>query len=79
MVGDEQQTGDLVRSLVSAYEGEGDELWQSNIFGKTLYDLVNESLNAKISRLQEDSRMKVKNALTKIVNEGANGLICLVL
>lgn len=79
MVGDEKQTGELVRSLVTAYEGNGEQLWQSNIFGKTLYDLVNESLTAKISRLQDESRMKVKNALTKIVNEGANGLICLVL
>lgn len=79
MVGDEKQTGDLVSTLVSAYEGNEEQLWQSNIFGKTLYDLVNESLSAKISRLQEDSRIKVKNALTKIVNEGANGLICLVL
>ena len=79
IVGDEQQTGDLVKSLVDAYEGDEEQLWQSNLFGKTLYDLVNESLTAKISKLREDSRYKVKNALTRIVNEGANGLICIVL
>lgn len=79
MVGDEQQTGELVKSLVDAYEGDEDRLWESNIFGKTLYDLVNESLTAKLAALPEGSRMKVKNALTRIVNEGANGLICIVL
>ena len=79
MVGDEKQTGDLVRSLVDAYEGDEERLWESNIFGKTLYDLVNESLTAKLTALPETSRIKVKNALTRIVNEGANGLICIVL
>lgn len=79
MVGDEKQSRELVQTLVEAYEGEEDALWESNIFGKTLYDLVNESLTAKIARLPEASRFKVKNALTRIVNEGANGLICIVL
>ena len=79
MVGDEKQTGELVKSLVDAYEGDEDRLWESNIFGKTLYDLVNESLSDKLSALPETSRIKVKNALTRIVNEGAKGLICIVL
>ncbi|MBQ2144716.1 MAG: stage IV sporulation protein A, partial [Oscillospiraceae bacterium] len=53
--------------------------WQSNLFGKTLYDLVSDGLTGKLSALPEDSRQKVRGALTRIVNEGANGLICLVL
>ena len=79
MVGDEKQSRELVEQLTAAYEGEEDRVWESNIFGKTLYDLVNESLTAKLTRLPETSRFKVKNALTRIVNEGANGLICIVL
>ena len=79
MVGDERQTGELVNSLIDSYESDREAFWQSNIFGKTLYDLVSESLTAKIAKLPEESRLKVKNALAKIVNEGANGLICLVL
>ena len=79
MVGDEKQTGDLVQSLIEAYDGNRDGFWESNLFGKTLYDLVSESLSAKITKLPEESRQKIRNALTKIVNEGANGLICLVL
>ena len=79
MVGDEQQSKELVQSLVDAWEGEGDRVWETRLFGKTLYDLVNEGLNAKLTRLPEESRQKLQRALTRIVNEGANGLICLVL
>ena len=79
MVGDEQQTGDLVQSLIDTWENDREGFWQSNIFGKTLYDLVNESLGARVATLPPESRLKLKNALTRIVNEGANGLICLVL
>ena len=79
MVGDEKQTGDLVQSLIESYENNRDGFWESNIFGKTLYDLVGEGLNAKLARLPEESRQKLRGALTRIVNEGASGLICLVL
>ncbi len=79
MVGDEQQSKELVQSLVDAWEGEGDRVWETKLFGKSLYELVNEGLNAKLTRLPEESRQKLQRALTRIVNEGANGLICLVL
>ena len=79
MVGDERQSQELVGDLVNAYDAADRSLWDSNLFGKTLYDLVNESLSAKITGIPEESRMKIRRALTKIVNEGANGLICLVL
>ena len=79
MVGGETQTEDLVQSLSSAWENDREGFWQSNLFGKTLYDLVSDGLTGKLSALPEDSRQKVRGALTRIVNEGANGLICLVL
>ena len=78
-VGSEQQAGELVQSLSEACEGEGGAVWESNLFGKSLYDLVNERLNAKLTDLPEDARMKLRQALERIVNEGAKGLICLVL
>lgn len=78
-VGSEAQARELVQSLVSACEDDGETVWQSNLFGKTLYDLVSERLNAKLNDLPEDARMKLRRALERIVNEGANGLICLVL
>ena len=79
MVGDEQQSEDLVKYLLGEYEGNTEKLWESNIFGKSLYELVNEGLTAKLKRMPDDARYKIKDALTKIINEGANGLICLLL
>ncbi len=79
MVGNEQQSEELVKSLLGEYEGNREKLWESNIFGKSLYELVNEGLTTKLKRMPEDARYKIKDALAKIINEGANGLICLLL
>jgi stage IV sporulation protein A len=76
MVGDEKQSRDLIAYL----SGEGPEkLWESNIFGKSVYDLIREGLNAKLVQMPEDVRSKFRGTLTRIVNEGATGLICLIL
>ena len=76
MVGDEKQSQDLISYL----GGEDPEkLWQSNIFGKSVYELIQEGLTAKLVRLPEDVREKFRGALNRIVNEGASGLICLIL
>lgn len=79
MVGDEQQSEELVRYLLGEYEGNTEKLWESNIFGKSVFELVNEGLTTKLRRMPDDARFKLKDALTKIINEGANGLICLLL
>ena len=76
MVGDEQQSRDLVSRLT---EQDPEQLWQSNIFGKSVYDLLQEGLTAKLIRLPEEVREKFRGTLTRIVNEGATGLICLIL
>lgn len=76
MVGDEKQSRELIEYL----SGESPEkLWQSNIFGKSVYELIREGLTAKLVRLPEEVRSKFQGSLTRIVNEGANGLICLIL
>ncbi len=76
MVGDEKQSRDLITYL----SGEDPEkLWESNIFGKSVYELIREGLNAKIYGMPEDVRGKFRGTLTRIVNEGAGGLICLIL
>jgi stage IV sporulation protein A len=79
MVGDEKQSEDLIGYLLGEYEGNTEKLWESNIFGKSVFELVNEGLNAKLKRLPEESRVKLRDALTRIVNEGSNGLICILL
>ena len=76
IVGDEKQSQDLIAYL----GGESPEkLWQSNIFGKSVYELIQEGLTAKLVRTPEDVRAKFRGTLTRIVNEGATGLICLIL
>ena len=76
LVGDEKQSRDLIDYL----GGEDTEkVWQSNIFGKSVYDLVQDGLNAKLVQLPVDVRGKFRGTLTRIVNDGANGLICLII
>ena len=76
MVGDEKQSKDLMGFLA----GESPEkLWQSNIFGKSVYELLQEGISTKLLRMPEDVRGKFRGTLCRIVNEGAQGLICLIL
>ena len=76
IVGGEQQTRELMENL-SAEDPEN--LFRSNIFGKSVYEMLQEGLNAKVVRLPEEVKSKFRGTLTKIVNEGATGLICLIL
>ena len=76
MVGDERQSQDLITYL----GGEDmEKVWQSNIFGKSVYELVQDGLNSKLVQMPDDVRGKFRGTLTRIVNDGANGLICLIL
>ena len=76
MVGDEKQSQDLIGYL----GGEDPEkLWQSNIFGKSVYEMIQEGLSAKLVQMPEEVRGKFRDTLTRIVNDGANGLICLII
>ena len=76
MVGDEKQSQDLVQHLSGA---EPEKLWESNIFGKSVYELLQDGLNTKVQRLPEEVRGKFRGTLSRIVNEGATGLVCLIL
>ena len=76
MVGDEKQSRDLIRYLAGE---DPEKLWQTNIFGKSVYELIQEGLTSKLVRLPDDVRGKFRGTLTRIVNEGATGLICIIL
>ena len=76
MVGDENQSRELMAQLS---DQETEQIWQSNIFGKTVYEMIRDGLNTKLVGLPQDVRTKFQGTLTKVVNEGANGLICLIL
>ena len=76
MVGDEKQSRELIEYLTGE---DPEKLWQSNIFGKSVYDLIQEGLTAKLVGMPQEVRGKFRNTLARIVNEGATGLICLIL
>ncbi len=79
LVGTEQQSEELVKSLLADFEGDRSAIWDSNIFGKSLYDLVNEGLHSKLTNMPEDARHRLSETLSKIINEGSQGLICIIL
>ncbi len=79
MVGSEQQSEDLVKYLLREFEESPASIWESNIFGKSLYELVNEGLHAKLEHMPDDARTKLSETLERIINEGSGGLICILL
>ncbi len=76
IVGDEKQSRDLMGHLA---DESPEKLWQSNIFGKSMYELIQDGLTSKLLRTPEEVRSKFRGTLCRIVNEGAQGLICLIL
>lgn len=79
LVGSESQSEDLVMYLLKEFEENPTQIWQSNIFGKSLHELVNEGLHNKLFRMPSDARMKIQETLEKVINEGCSGLICIIL
>ncbi len=79
IVGSEKQSEDLVKYLLSEFETDPRKIWESNIFGKSLHELVNEGLHNKLYRMPDEAQMKLQETLQKIINEGSGGLICIIL
>lgn len=79
IVGSEKQSEELVNYLLSEFENDPKKIWESNIFGKSLHELVNEGLQNKLSRMPEEAQCKLQETLERIVNEGSGGLICIIL
>ncbi|MBQ8848910.1 MAG: stage IV sporulation protein A [Clostridia bacterium] len=79
IVGTEQQSEELVKYMLKEFEGEPGKIWESNVFGKSLYELVNEGLHTKLEHMPEESRLKLSETLERIINEGSGGLICIIL
>ena len=79
IVGTEQQSEDLVKYMLKEFEADPQRIWSSNMFGKSLYELVNEGLHSKLEHMPEASRKKLSETLERIINEGSGGLICILL
>ena len=79
IVGSEAQSEELVKYLLREFEEDPSRIWDSNVFGKSLYELVGEGLHQKLEHMSEESRQKLSETLERIINEGSGGLICIIL
>jgi len=79
IVGSEQQGEDLVNYLLKEFESNPQGIWETNMFGKSLHSLVNEGLNKKIVQMPQEAQKKMRKTLSRIVNEGKGGIICILL
>lgn len=79
IVGSESQSEELIKYLLKEFEENPSMIWQSNIFGTSLHRLVNEGLHNKLYRMPADARLKLRETLERVINEGCSGLICIIL
>ncbi len=79
IVGSEEQSKELVDYLARQYRDDPQSIWDYNIFGRSLKELITDDLNSKLMRMSEDTQYKFKETLQKIINEGSGGLICILL
>lgn len=78
-VGSEQQGEELIKSLLADFETDPGKLWSTNIFGKSLNELVSEGVQAKLLHMPQEARNRLQQTLERIINEGCDGLICILL
>ncbi len=79
VVGTESQSEELIKYLLNEFEEDPIKIWESDIFGKSLNELVNEGLRSKLCHMPDDARLKIRETLERIINEGCSGLICIIL
>ena len=79
IVGTEKQSEDLVQSLLKDFEDDPVRLWESNIFGKSLHELVNDGLQNKLLHMPQEARGRLQETLERVINEGCTGLICILI
>lgn len=79
VMGDASQSEGLVKSMMEGFETNPEQAWNTDVFGKSLRSMVKEALGAKVCSVQDDTRAKLKKAVTRMVNEGKGGVICIIL
>ncbi|MDR0839783.1 MAG: stage IV sporulation protein A [Christensenellaceae bacterium] len=79
LVGTQEQSAEFMHYLTDTFENNPEEIWHTNIFGKPLYDLVREGMANKVNRLPEEVQQKLQETVQRMVNDGCNGLICIML
>ncbi len=79
IVGSEEQSEELINYLNSEFGDDPKKIWDSNIFGKSLYEMMNDGLHSKLSHLSDESKERLSETLSRVINEGSGGLICIIL
>ncbi|HYG60823.1 MAG TPA: sporulation stage IV protein A, partial [Symbiobacteriaceae bacterium] len=79
IIGTAKQGEDLVQYLLDKFEDDPQKLWEFDIFGKSLHELVQEGIQSKLYRMPEDAQHKLQETLSRIINEGSGGLICIII
>ena len=79
MMGSEKQCEDLVQYLMAKFEENPQSMWQYDIFGKSLHDLVRENMEGKLQKMPENVQKKLQETVRRITNDGSGGLICIII
>ena len=79
IVGNQNQGEEMIKYLLEEFEQNPAEIWESNMFGKSLNDLVKEQLQSKLYTMPEEIRCKIQKTLQKIINEGSSNIITILL
>ena len=79
IVGSESQSQELVMYLLREFQENPAKIWETDLFGKSLHELVNEGLRGKLERMPDDARDKFRETIERVINEGCSGLICIIL
>ena len=79
IAGSERQSEDLVTGLLKDFENDPLKIWESNIFGKSLHELVNEGLQSKLLHMPQEARLRLQETVERVINEGCSGLVCIII
>ena len=79
IVGSEKQSEELVHYLLREFDEDPQKIWESNIFGKSLHELVNDGLQNKLLHMPQEARGRLQETLERVINEGCTGLICILI
>lgn len=79
IVGSEQQAEDLIQYIKETANAKEDGIWDTNIFGKSIEQIVDDGIDAKISQMTDDCQIKLQDALQKIINDSNGGMICIII
>ncbi|MBR1423127.1 MAG: stage IV sporulation protein A [Ruminococcus sp.] len=79
IVGSQKQSEELALYMLGDFEDDPEKIWESNIFGKSVHELVKEGLNGKLAKLPDEARLKIRETIERMINEGCSGLICFIL